>query len=434
MDTSLYRRVWRWHFYAGLIVLPVLVWLAVTGGLYLYKPEIERAFYHDWVVLPAPASPQPLAATIRRVEAEAGGIVRQIARPAGPRESWRMTVERPDGVRRTAFVDPASGHVLGTTADGGVMKVVRDLHSLVIAGPVGNAVIEIVAGWTIILVVTGILLWWPSGGRKGLALRGVPAGRLFWRDLHASTGALVGAVILFLAVTGMPWSFFWGATVQRLVTAQGLGRPAPPNTDRGAASRHHQDADPRRETHPWALHQAAAPVAGGGGGDVGPDRVAAVAAARGLRPPYTLNLPSSPGSPYSISRTPARADEARLLYVDPAHGHVLGDTSYRDFGAGAKAIEWGIYTHQGQQYGEPNRLLMLAGCLGVLLLAATAPILWWKRRRRGRLEAPPRPRGEGNRRILAPMLLIGMVYPLTGLTMVAALAVELAIRKRRQAG
>ncbi|MBS0583085.1 MAG: PepSY domain-containing protein [Proteobacteria bacterium] len=39
--SSLYRAVWRWHFVAGLLVLPVLVLLAVTGGLYLFKPELS---------------------------------------------------------------------------------------------------------------------------------------------------------------------------------------------------------------------------------------------------------------------------------------------------------------------------------------------------------------------------------------------------------
>jgi len=32
-DGILYRTIWRWHFYAGLIVLPFLLWLAITGGL-----------------------------------------------------------------------------------------------------------------------------------------------------------------------------------------------------------------------------------------------------------------------------------------------------------------------------------------------------------------------------------------------------------------
>ena len=29
--SNLYRAVWRWHFYAGLLVLPFLLVLAVTG-------------------------------------------------------------------------------------------------------------------------------------------------------------------------------------------------------------------------------------------------------------------------------------------------------------------------------------------------------------------------------------------------------------------
>jgi len=35
MNVSLYRAVWRWHFYAGLLILPVLAWMAATGALYL---------------------------------------------------------------------------------------------------------------------------------------------------------------------------------------------------------------------------------------------------------------------------------------------------------------------------------------------------------------------------------------------------------------
>lgn len=45
--TSLYQTVWRWHFYAGLIFLPFLLILAVTGGVYLFKPQIENHLYKD---------------------------------------------------------------------------------------------------------------------------------------------------------------------------------------------------------------------------------------------------------------------------------------------------------------------------------------------------------------------------------------------------
>ena len=43
-----YRAVWRWHFYAGLLVLPVLCLMALTGGLYLFKDEIDAAVYRPY--------------------------------------------------------------------------------------------------------------------------------------------------------------------------------------------------------------------------------------------------------------------------------------------------------------------------------------------------------------------------------------------------
>jgi uncharacterized iron-regulated membrane protein len=423
-DAGLARIVWRWHFYAGLIVLPVLVWLAVTGALYLYKPEVERALYRDWIHLGAPARPMPLAPMIASVEQASGARVTQLLRPAAPDESWRMTLADGD-TRRTAFVHPADGRLLGITSEGGAMATVRDLHSLAITGPVGNALVEIVAGWAIILVVSGFYLWWPRGGRRALALLGRPRERRFWRDVHASVGALAGALILFLAVTGMPWSVFWGANLQALVAAYDLGRPAPPTP---APVEHHDAAH-----LPWSLQAAPAPH-GVGEGDVGPDRAVASAEAAGLAAPYSLGLPQREGALYTLSRIVERASDARVIRVEPASGRVLQDVAHADFGPGARAIEWGIYTHQGTSYGEANRLAMLAGCIGILLLAASAPILWWKRRRQGRLEPPPRPRDrQVGRGFLLAMAALGLLYPLTGATMLAAWLADRLLQRRRPA-
>ena len=45
IHTDVYRAVWRWHFYAGLLVLPFLIWLAVTGGLFVFKDTIDDVFH-----------------------------------------------------------------------------------------------------------------------------------------------------------------------------------------------------------------------------------------------------------------------------------------------------------------------------------------------------------------------------------------------------
>lgn len=412
--SNLYRTVWRWHFFAGLVVLPVLAWMALTGAAYLYHSEIERLVYADWIELPTPVDARPVADVIAAVRRDTGGIVSQVAIPAAPTETWRVSLDTLAGPR-TAFVRPSDGAVLGSVAGGGIAETIKHLHSLSVAGPVGNILVEIVAGWTIALTLTGFYLWWPRAGQRALSLAGRTTERRFWRNLHASVGAIVGLVLLFLAITGLPWSYFWGARFHAFVAAQGSGRPTPKNVGED----HRHDAP-----LPWSL-RGQMPMAGHGHHDVGADAVLATARDHGLVPPLTLGLPHKPGAPYLAATTANRQPDAHVVYVDPFSGEVLLDARGRDFGIGAKAFEWGIYTHQGQQYGEPNRLVMLAACLGVLLLATSAPVMWWKRRRDDRLAAPPLPDWPGaGRGFVAIMLAVGALFPLTGATMLAALGFQ----------
>jgi uncharacterized iron-regulated membrane protein len=404
----LYRTVWRWHFYAGIIVLPVLAWLAITGALYLYHPEIERGLYRDWVELPTGLHTQPLARTIRSVQSQTGGRVTQVSIPAAATDSWRVAFTTGDGAERMAFVRPDTGLVLGTAPAGGPMDLVKQLHSLSVAGPVANVMIEIVAGWAIILVLTGFYLWWPRAGGKALSLAGRVGERRFWRNFHASVGALVGIIILFLAITGMPWTAFWGERFHSIVAANKLGRPEGPTRPRN------------HDAHlPWSL-QGSSSLRSSSAGDLGPDMALAAAARHGIGRPLVLDLPEERGEAYRVSRLVLRAEDARVLHLGASDGQVIHEQRWAEFGMGAKAFEWGIYTHQGQQYGEVNRLIMLSGCLGVLLLTASAPVLWWKRRRKGRLEPPPASEAQ-QRGFLLLMLALGLLYPLTGLTMLLAL-------------
>ncbi len=40
---SIYFMTWRWHFYAGLFVIPFMLMLSVTGLVMLFDDEIELA-------------------------------------------------------------------------------------------------------------------------------------------------------------------------------------------------------------------------------------------------------------------------------------------------------------------------------------------------------------------------------------------------------
>jgi uncharacterized iron-regulated membrane protein len=99
----------------------------------------------------------------------------------------------------------------------------------------------------------------------------------------------------------------------------------------------------------------------------------------------------------------------------------------------SKAIEWGVYTHQGTQFGQVNRIVMLLGCIGVWLLAISGLVMWWKRRppnlSRLRLGGPPAPPGPRVRAaVLGIVLPLALLYPLTGLSLVFAVLLDRAVR------
>lgn len=431
-QSSFYRAVWRWHFFAGLCVLPFLLLLAVTGALYLFKPELDHALYRGLIDVPVRAgSPVPISTSLANVERALDGRVEQVTLPDRPDRSLRLLVRVASGEPRTAFADPYDGRFLGSTAAGGAMQLIRKVHSLQYFGFWASSLIEIAAGWAIVLVGTGVFLWWPRGQSSGVVtIAGSPRARRFWRDLHSVTGVFSAAVIVFLAVTGMPWSKFWGDHVQQWATAANLNMPAAPAdvtpgwmlTESMPGMSHAQHSGNEvRPTMPWAVERTPVPQSDGSHAeDIGIDAAVARFEALGLRRPFNVQPAEGPHGAYVGSFTPDQATRERTIYLG-RDGEVLGDVGYRDYGPVAKAIEWGIQVHQGQQYGAVNRYVMLAGCLAIVALALSSATMWWKRRPKGRLAAP-----QADRRTVwavgAVVVVVGVIFPLVGMSLLVALA------------
>lgn len=428
--SDIHRAFWRWHFYAGLIVMPVLMLMALTGGLYLFRTQIDDAVYRPLMFVAArSAAASPDAWAAAALNAVPGKLV-QVDVPADPARSARLVVQAADGgARRAVYVDPHDARVLGSTPDSGVMAIIKQIHSLSFAGPIPNLLVEIVAGWAIVMVATGIVLWFPRGQKGGVVtVRGSPSQRLFWRDLHAVTGLFAGAVIVFLAVTGMPWSAVWGAQARKVVAEQGWGRP--PSPVGGPAGEEDHSAHGGPPPVPWALQGKSMTVPRDAPLPLG--KVMAHVEALGLPRPYSVSIPGVPGKAWTAAHQPDKVEDTRTLFLDPATGQALADMRFGQFGGGAKAIEWGIAVHQGQQFGWVNKLAMLAGCAAIWVLGLSALTMWWKRRPKGSLGAPSRPL---DRRAYGPLAAVvvplAVIYPLVGASLIAVLGGDLLISKVR---
>lgn len=146
-----------------------------------------------------------------------------------------------------------------------------------------------------------------------VTVRGKPRQRVFWRDLHAVTGLTAGGFILFLAITGMPWSVLWGAKVNQWANGHNFGYPAGLRIAVPMSDEHLAHAGPTS----WSLEHARMPESTAAEGKpIGLDAAIAIFDRLGLKRGYAVNLPSGPSGVYTGSVYPKDMTFQRVIHLD----------------------------------------------------------------------------------------------------------------------
>ena len=214
-----YRAVWRWHFYAGLLCIPFVVFLSITGAIYLFKPQIEAAIDQGVNHRPEAQIHAPSEAVGVALKAHPSWTLHAYQLPTGPSAAAQIILGR-DGAERRVIVDRADLSILrDTREDLQPMKLISRLHGELLLGDRGSNLVELAASWAIVLIISGLYLWWPRStvGMAGVFYPRLNAGsRLFLRDLHAVTAVWVSAFTLFILVTGLPWAKNWGSYLKEV--------------------------------------------------------------------------------------------------------------------------------------------------------------------------------------------------------------------------
>jgi uncharacterized iron-regulated membrane protein len=305
------------------------------------------------------------------------------------------------------------------------------------AGRLGDAVIEIGACWALVMAITGYYLF--LRGRVARARRrAAGAAGAVLRSRHALTGSVVGVGVLFLIVSGLPWTGFWGAKVQQVATSQGSSMWG---EDPGALSDPVSSLDeslPHSHAVPWALGDTKVPRS-----DPSQDRrsvanldtAIAVGDRTGLARPMTVALPGGEEGVYSVIgyafNDPAKE---RTLHVDQYGGAVISTYGYRDYPALAKTVAQGIALHEGRRLGTVNLWLTTAFCLGVMFMCVTGPAMWWRRRPRTPGAGVGAPRGRLPLRstpgLAVIVVALAVLLPLFGITLAIVLLLDQVVIRR----
>lgn len=422
-----YNAVWRWHFYAGMFCVPFVLWLAVTGSIYAWRPQIEAWLDRPYDSLtPAAARASPEAIAAAAVRAVPGSRLHKYELPQSDRSAVHILVGTSAGDRRV-YVDPYRLTVLSVVIEEErPMRIVSHLHGELLAGAWGSYIVEIAACWTLVMVLTGLYLWWPRG-RKGLAgvlyPRRSGGRRLFWRDLHAVTGIWASLFALFVVTTGLPWAKAWGSYFKEIRTVTGtLDGPV----DWTIGGRKPSD-DPMLGDHAGHMgmamvHQGARP------GEL--NRAVAVATALNFAPPVLVSPPGKQSHRWTVASDAADRPLRAQAVIDGATGAVLARKDFAERHRIDRAVGYGIATHEGQLFGMVNQVLITFGALMLVALSSSGAISWWRRRPSGRLGAPlplSRPRFGGA--LIAAVMALGVAMPLFGASLLAVLLAEKGLKR-----
>jgi uncharacterized iron-regulated membrane protein len=406
----LYRIVWRWHFYAGMIVAPTLIVVAATGALYIFKDELEGVL-HPGVIYVEPAA--------ERVSYEQQLAAARAAVPSNYRIGLMQVFMNPK--RATAltmagdkflfgYVDPYRGRYLGSIEQqGSFFDIVLKLHRQLFLGTTGRIVVELTTCWAIVLAATGIYLWWP---RKATQVWGVWLPRLrrkpyvVLRDLHSVSGIYVAILMIVISLTGLIYTYSWGTGFQYVAQTTGA---------------YDMFAKPMLSKCPPAAK------------DLPMDRIVEIAQQRMPGNNLTVWFPRIPNGVYLVTANNERGPGVNeLLSIDRASGEILDDRISSQTKIIYQVGTWNYPLHVGTIWGMPSKILWLVTCIILMTSPVTGLWMWWERRPTGRLGLPRRIDARRPRWLVVTITATSILLPTVGLSVVVVLVIELLRSRLRR--
>lgn len=473
-----WRSIWRMHFYAGMFAMPFILLMAVTGLVILYTQPIQDLTQSDLRTVEAPSANAAVISfddQVAAVEASyPDGAVLDMTPPGDETRTTRFFVEDGSADGLWVFVNPYTGEVLGDAEPAGdIVALSNRLHgtlnnetvtvplpavaALWDDGPVmrdyvlGDLVLEILGVWTLVLVLSGLYLWFPRrsrvaagvGARRVWFVRRGVSGRARWRDLHGAGGIVMFAVMVLTIVSGLAWSTYWSeqfsSLADTLTPGEYVDAPASTLGVRG-------DLDRLGNQIPWNTGDFPIPASYAPANDatmpapLSLDAVAAIAVDEGMKPGYTISFPSNSadeaGNPVYGAFTlynswPRKTGEARDVFLDQFSGETLAEQSVYGVGTISRGMDYLVSTHMGTQLGIVSRIFMTLLCVLSIWSIISGFVMFWKRRRPGSLGLPRRPVDVRlSKQLTVCACLLAIVFPQWAITALVILGIDRFIIRR----
>ncbi len=387
--------LWRIHFWAALIASPFALAAAFTGLMYVFVPQVEGYMHgHLDRVKPA-AQVQPLDAVVQAAKGAApeGWRLHSVVPMHEPTDSVKVafmpppaekkmqalsghaghdanaggsTVQKSEFLRpnfglpnkaTVVYVNPYTAEVLGSLANAERYRNwSRKLHSNYLQNDSWRWLIELAASWLMVMLITGIYLWWPTA-KQAFLPEPQAKGRMAWKQWHAFVGLSLSVMSAVILTTGLTWSKQAGEQIRwaRDVTAQ-----TPPRIPA------HFKSTPVEEKSMLSWEQA-------------------YQAVKQAAPDTSMQLmpPKGPEGFWRANQIDSDQPTRRFdLLLDMYSGETLYFSGWDQQTLFGKATAIGIPFHRGE-FGVWNQVLLFVFGVGIVFSIISGWMTYFKRRQQG---------------------------------------------------
>lgn len=355
------------HLWLGVSSGLVVFIVALTGSILVFEEELEPVIYRKFHLAEAPKGPSPLPLDKLRSTVTNAYPKQRIARIEIEPHADRTVIfglvkgKKEKDVLSVA-VNPYTAQITDTRRENdSFFHIVLQLHRYLCMEDTGKAVTGAATIMFIVIMITGLVLWWPNRKqtKQRLTIKwNAKFKRLNW-DLHAVFGFYVLPFTFLIALTGLVWSYKW---VNSMIFITFDGKPqqkreAPANVRVAHALSNDVNHTPgtlakiATETHRLLPH---------------PGRI-------------QLTLPESDSLSITVSKVNENAAISNVvdfLYFDQNDGKLISKRLYDDETTGMKARRLVFPIHTGSIWGWPTKVLALLVALITATLPVTGVIIW----------------------------------------------------------
>ena len=203
------RLLFQVHLWMGIGVGLYVLMISITGSAVVLRPQISQWFTHSRVEPDAGKELKGAALEARVAQVYSDYQVTKLAPPRRPNGALYVALEK-DGEESSRYFDQYRGIDLGSTFPLPVAAVewLVDLHDDLLMGRQGRKVNGIGGGLFLVMVLTGMIIWWQGKTRwaDGMMIKRGGSRGFNWQ-LHSFIGFWTLLLMFVWGVTALYFAF-----------------------------------------------------------------------------------------------------------------------------------------------------------------------------------------------------------------------------------